>query len=64
MEHENPTQARRLLTIDETADFLGLKRSTLYHWRWRGIGPVSIKVGQRVRYSEADLLEWLETQKR
>ena len=51
-----PTQ---LLTEDETADLLGLKRKTLARWRWQGKGPAFRKIGRKVRYAHHDLEEYL-----
>lgn len=47
------------LDNDGAAAFLGLKPATLEIWRCRGEGPPFIKVGRVVRYSVADLREWL-----
>jgi excisionase family DNA binding protein len=49
-----------LLTTEQLAGLLGLQRDTLYHWRLRGVGPRSIRVGGRLRYRREDVEEWLE----
>lgn len=46
------------------ADRLGLEPSTLANWRYRGGGPLFIKVGGRVRYRLCDLAEWLDSRSR
>lgn len=55
--------ATRLLTIDDVADLLGVPKSTLYGWRSRGEGPVSLRVGRHVRYEPADVQAWIESRK-
>jgi predicted DNA-binding transcriptional regulator AlpA len=54
----------KLLSNEETANLLGLKPATLDNWRWRGVGPTFVRVGSRVKYSESDVLAWLDAQKR
>lgn len=44
-----------LLTAKAAADLLGLDARTLNNWRYRGIGPVFIRLGGKVRYSVIDL---------
>lgn len=44
-----------LLTASAAADLLGLDARTLNNWRYRGIGPVFIRLGGKVRYSVIDL---------
>lgn len=53
-----------LLTRKEVADILGIKPDTLNHWTWRGTGPVSVKVGGRVKYMRADVDAWIAESKR
>lgn len=47
--------AAGLLTPDEAASLLGLDTRTLSNWRYRGIGPVFVRLGGKVRYSAIDL---------
>ena len=42
------------------AAFLGLQPATLEIWRTRREGPPFIKVGKVVRYSMADLRQWMQ----
>ena len=53
-----------LLTSDEAAGFLRVKRSTLEHWRVAGGGPVFVKVGHRVCYRPEALQAWVDQQTR
>ena len=52
-----------LLTIDEAAKLLRVKRSTLYSWVHRRQIPFQ-KVGSLVRFRKDDLEAWLEAQRR
>ena len=56
----------RLLTNQQTADLLGVKRNTLEIWRLHGKGPCFRKLGAGkqapVRYAESDVLAWLDEQ--
>jgi predicted DNA-binding transcriptional regulator AlpA len=59
---------RDLMTCSETADFLRLHESTLERMRGNGSGPPFIKLGPGkkapVRYSRADVVAWIEKQRR
>jgi excisionase family DNA binding protein len=57
---ENAVQ--QLLTIDELADRLRVKRSWLYsRTREKGEGAIpKIRVGKYVRFDEAAVIEWLK----
>ena len=53
----------RLMTTEEAADFLGLSKSTLEHWRTVRTGPPFVRVGARsIRYRLEDLEAWLVEQ--
>ena len=60
------TLDERIVTISphEAATRLGVKRSTLNNWRWRGVGPSFVKIGNRVRYRTCDLATYLDAQTR
>ena len=49
-----------LLSVEEAAKFLRLKRSTLDHYRCEGRGPIYRKHGARVFYPKPDLIRWSE----
>lgn len=38
------------LWIDEAADYIGLRKNTLYKWRQLGTGPKGFPVGRRIAY--------------
>lgn len=50
----------KLYSTPEAAEFLLVQPCTLEAWRCRGGGPFYLKIGRGVRYTEADLLEFLE----
>lgn len=51
-----------LINEQEAARFLGFTPRALQNWRFRGGGPLYIKVGGRsVRYRKRDLLVWAQT---
>lgn len=53
----------RLLDIDELADYLRLKKQTIYNWLSQG--KISgIKVGGVWRFDRKDIEEWLKSRKR
>lgn len=58
------TTNNRILTIEETANYLSMSQQTLADWRCDGTGPRYIKFGRTVRYDLADIHEWLESNKR
>jgi excisionase family DNA binding protein len=51
---------RRLLSVDEVAQILGVPVKTLYQWRHKGVGPVGLRVGRHLRYRAADVSEWID----
>ena len=51
------------LTVQETASYTRLAKSTLDHLRVVGGGPYFIKLGRKVLYDVADLDRWLEAHK-
>jgi excisionase family DNA binding protein len=54
------TTVRRLLSVDEVAEVLGVPVRTLYQWRHKGVGPVGLRVGRHLRYRAADVSEWID----
>ncbi len=56
----NLVHCEPLLTPAEVADHLQVPLSTLAYWRKSGAGPRTIHVGRRLRYTRADLQEWID----
>ena len=54
------TTVRRLLSVDEVAEVLGVPVRTLYQWRHKGVGPLGLRVGRHLRYRAADVSEWID----
>ncbi|MGD9825095.1 helix-turn-helix transcriptional regulator [Desulfobacter sp.] len=50
-----------LLTREQAANYLSLKKSTLEAWAVRGGGPSMVKMGKAVRYRLADLEAFIES---
>ncbi len=48
----------KLLTIDELAEVLSAKKSTIYQWVHLGLIPY-IKVGRLLRFKEGNIQKWL-----
>lgn len=51
---------KTLLTTENAAEYLDLKKQTLEIWRVYGKGPKFLKIGRSVRYRKADLDTYLE----
>lgn len=56
----NSEQLDRLLSLRETAEYLGVTEHTIYQWRYQGTGPTGLKVGGRVRYRLSEIEAWLD----
>lgn len=54
---------RRLLNVDEAADYLGVQKSTIYAWASRRKIP-SVKMGRRLLFDREDLDLMIEQRKR
>jgi DNA-binding transcriptional MerR regulator len=52
------------LNIQQAAQRMNVPVSTMNFWRAKSIGPSWCKIGKRVFYQEADLLEWIESRRR
>lgn len=50
------------MTTADVADYLRVPIATLYGWRYRGEGPLAIRVGRHLRYRRADVDAWLDSQ--
>jgi excisionase family DNA binding protein len=60
MPASSSSSPRRLLTVREAADYLGLSVSTLNKWRVSGEGPRYVKLGAAVRHDIRDLDSFIE----
>ena len=58
--NQDGTRKSPFLRATEAAEYLGLTRSTLEHYRWAGGGPEYRKHGGRVLYHVDDLNAWSE----
>ena len=53
----------KLLTIEQVADFLQVKQSTIYAWIHQQYIPY-VKVGRLVRFQKSRVEKWLEDRER
>ena len=53
-----------LLSPEQAAEVLGVSKPTLARWRCNGVGPVFVKVGAKVGYTQADLVAWVAGNRR
>lgn len=60
-----PADDLDLLTPDQVADMLGVKRRTLVDWAQKRVGPpfISIGAGRRTRYRRSDVAAYIEAQR-
>lgn len=54
--------AERLWTTEETAEFLGIPKATLYQWHYLRTGPKPGRVGRHLRYDPEDVMRWFRQQ--
>ncbi len=54
-----PETFQRLLTVEEIADYLQVKPSTIYQWTHQGFIP-HVKLGNRVRFRLSQVDKWVE----
>ena len=50
-----------LLSPEDLAEYLKIPVATIYRWRYRGGGPVGMRVGKHVRYRLSEVEAWLDT---
>lgn len=53
-------QFEALLRIEDVSEITGITPDTLRHWRHRGVGPKSSRLGRRIVYRRSDVNDWLE----
>lgn len=54
----NPSE---LLDDQRAAKILGIAKGTLAVWRYKGKGPVYLKIGSNVRYRFSDLQKFIDS---
>lgn len=52
-------ESGEFITVKQLCVALGINASTLYRWRKDGNGPKAFKVGNIVRFKQADVDAWL-----
>lgn len=59
-----PALPRKLITTEEAAEMLGVKKNTLEVWRCTKRYDLPwVKVGRSVKYDQADIETFIEAQK-
>lgn len=53
-----------LLTVDEAAEILGVRKQRLYVLRWEGKGPLSFRRGNRLVYPRSGIDQYLADERR
>jgi predicted DNA-binding transcriptional regulator AlpA len=60
---DEPSQRDQLLHPKAVAKWLGVPVSTLYSWKYRGLGPAALRIGKHLRYEREAILEWIAQQR-
>ena len=55
---------KRLLTVQDLADYLDVPVATIYAWRYRRQGPPGFRVGRHLRFRWSDVEQWITSQLR
>lgn len=58
-----PNPNREVLNTDDAADLLRIHPQTLWRFRQDGRGPEFSRMGKRIVYMRADVLNWLREQR-
>lgn len=53
----------KLLNVAEVAEVLGVKRKTIYMWKWQKKHLTFVKFGKSLRISERDLMDFIKKRK-
>jgi predicted DNA-binding transcriptional regulator AlpA len=56
-------EPNKMLNEQETAEFLNCSVAALRRWRQEGRGPSYFRVGRLIRYGNADIEAFLESQR-
>jgi len=50
---------KRLLTVQDLADYLDVPVATIYAWRYHRQGPPGFRVGRHLRFRWSDVEQWI-----
>ncbi|CAI7974490.1 DNA-binding protein, excisionase family [Frankia sp. Hr75.2] len=56
-------EQKKLWTVRDLAEYLGVPVNTIYKWRSMREGPPAYKVGRHIRFDRREVDEWLEKQR-
>lgn len=51
---------KRLLKIEEAAEYLGIPKQTLYKFVWQKRLPFVVRVGRALRFDKIKMDKWIE----
>ena len=54
------SEASRLWSVQDVAEYLQVPVQTLYSWRTQGYGPPGRRMGKYVRYRREDVMRWID----
>ena len=54
-------EEERLVPLDDLADRLGVSTQTIHQMRYRGDGPVAVRIGRTLKFRHADIEAWIES---
>ena len=57
-------QPERLMTVGDLSTLLQVPPATIYAWRYKGIGPIGLRVGKHLRFRPSDVRTWIQMQVR
>jgi len=57
---KDSNKVQRLMDQNEVAEILHISPKTLEYYRYKGLGPVFVKMGKLVRYRETDVFDYIE----
>lgn len=52
----------KLLTVRDVAEYVNVPVGTVFRWNSLGTGPRRMRLGKHVRYRQADVDAWLDSQ--
>lgn len=59
-DREPVPRGRRLMSVQDVAEYLDVPVKTIYTWRYHGDGPRGFRVGRHLRFRWNDVEAWVE----
>ncbi|MDQ3095598.1 MAG: helix-turn-helix domain-containing protein [Actinomycetota bacterium] len=54
------SQDKKLWSVDDLAEYVGVPVATVYRWSSRGDGPPGYRVGRHLRFRPVEVERWLD----